>query len=64
MPSTKEGVMVWRYLTSDGFVGPYFFKETVTNPGYKQMLVDCAWSHLKCKRLHLQYDEAGTHYVL
>jgi hypothetical protein len=38
--NTGQGIMVWCGLTSGGLLGPYFFKETVTGPVYKQMLVD------------------------
>ena len=30
MPNTKEWMMVWCGLSSNGLLGPYFFDETVT----------------------------------
>lgn len=62
LPNTQEGVMVWCRLTSGGLLGPYFFKEAVTGPAYKQMLVDYAWPQLKHKRLYFQHHGAAPHY--
>jgi hypothetical protein len=64
VPNTQEGVMVWCGLTSGGLIGPYFFKETVTGPVYKQLLLDYAWPQLKRKRLYFQHDEAAPHYAI
>lgn len=41
-----------------------FFKETVTGPVYKQMLVDYAWLYLTRKRLYFQHDGAGPPYAV
>ena len=30
VPNSKDGIMVWCGVTSDGLIGPYFFDETVT----------------------------------
>lgn len=64
VPNTRQGVMVWCGMSSDGLVGPYFFNDTVTGLSYKQMLVDYAWPRLKRKKFYFQHDGAGAHYAL
>jgi hypothetical protein len=64
VPNTQERVMVWCGMSSDGLVGPYFFKDTVTGSSYKHMLVHYAWPQLKHKKFYFQHDGAPSHYVV
>jgi predicted DNA-binding transcriptional regulator AlpA len=62
---SKDGVMVWCGITSDGLIGPYFFNGTVTGESYLNMLRDFLWPKVrhidKMGRLHTihLWQEAG-----
>ena len=62
--NTKEGIMMWCGLSSNGLFVRYFFDETVMDSMYRQMLVDYAWTQLQRKRLFFQHDEAAPYYAV
>lgn len=64
VPNSKDGVMVWCGVTSDGIIGPYFFDETVTGESYLNMLKDFLWPKVKYQRMYFQQDGAPPHYWL
>ncbi len=64
VPNSQQGITVWCGICSNGLVGRYFFKDTVTGPLYKEMLVNYAWPQLNRKNYYFQHDGVGPHYAV
>lgn len=64
VPDTREGLMVWCGITSDGLIGPYFFDGNVTAESYLEMLTNFLWPQVMRRRMLFQQDGAPSHYAL